>query len=206
MKKKDLRELTGLSMASMAKLAKNQNVNTNVLLRICEALHCDLQDIAEVVDEEKKDIQFRKIKPQEARWPKGIAQRVIRHNYTSFLGSEAVNAFIGNGMSDKEIDDGLDRCTVMLSDNVIIGFAITNTNLLHLIMVDVPFQGKGYGGKLLAHVENEMFGRHQSIRLQTFKENTSTLAFYQKYGWMITEEECVPELGKSMLHLQKQKG
>ena len=53
MKKKDLRELTGLSMASMAKLAKNQNVNTNVLLRICEALRCNIEDICEIVEDGK---------------------------------------------------------------------------------------------------------------------------------------------------------
>ncbi len=50
MKKKDLRERTGLSVASMAKLAKNRNVNTNVILRVCEALRCDVSDIMEVVE------------------------------------------------------------------------------------------------------------------------------------------------------------
>ncbi len=65
MKKKELRELTGLSVASMAKLAKNQNVNTNVLLRICEALHCDLQDIAEVVEDANKiDFEVKVMPPQ----------------------------------------------------------------------------------------------------------------------------------------------
>lgn len=50
MKKKDLRERTGLSVASMAKLAKNRNVNTNIILRVCEALRCDVSDIMEVVE------------------------------------------------------------------------------------------------------------------------------------------------------------
>ena len=38
MKKKDLRALTGISSSSMAKLAKNENVTTEVLVRICTAL------------------------------------------------------------------------------------------------------------------------------------------------------------------------
>lgn len=48
MKKKDLREATGISTASMAKLSKNENLTTDVLLRICYALKCDISDIMEV--------------------------------------------------------------------------------------------------------------------------------------------------------------
>lgn len=48
MKKKDLRELSGLSTASMAKLSRNKNVNTDVLVRVCKALDCDIGDICEV--------------------------------------------------------------------------------------------------------------------------------------------------------------
>jgi DNA-binding Xre family transcriptional regulator len=47
--KKDLRRITGISSASMAKLAKNQNVTTDVLVRICDALECDFADIMERV-------------------------------------------------------------------------------------------------------------------------------------------------------------
>jgi len=36
----------------MAKLGKNQNVTTDVLLKICTALHCDISDIMEVVEDE----------------------------------------------------------------------------------------------------------------------------------------------------------
>ena len=45
MKKKDLCELAGISSASMAKLGKNENINTSILVRICEALDCDPSDI-----------------------------------------------------------------------------------------------------------------------------------------------------------------
>lgn len=48
MKKKDLREVTGISTASMAKLSKNENLTTDVLLRICDALKCDISDIMEI--------------------------------------------------------------------------------------------------------------------------------------------------------------
>lgn len=48
LKKKDLRVATGISSASMAKLSKNENVTTDVLLRICDALKCDISDIMEI--------------------------------------------------------------------------------------------------------------------------------------------------------------
>ncbi len=51
MKKKDLQELAGVSSASITKLGKNENVNTDVLVKVCKALKCDISDIMEIVDE-----------------------------------------------------------------------------------------------------------------------------------------------------------
>jgi putative transcriptional regulator len=51
MKKKDLREAAGISTSSMAKLGKNENVNTEILVKICKALNCDISDIMEIVDD-----------------------------------------------------------------------------------------------------------------------------------------------------------
>lgn len=52
MKKKDLRELSGISTASMAKLGKNQNVTTDVLVKVCHALRCDIVDVMEILPDE----------------------------------------------------------------------------------------------------------------------------------------------------------
>jgi len=54
MKKKDLREATGISSSSMAKLGKNENVTTDVLVRICNALNCELSDIMELESEDSE--------------------------------------------------------------------------------------------------------------------------------------------------------
>lgn len=51
MKKSDLKERAGISSASIAKLGKGENITTDVLLRICEAMNCRLEDIMETVDE-----------------------------------------------------------------------------------------------------------------------------------------------------------
>ena len=50
MKKKDLCVAAGISHASMAKLGKNENVTTDVLLKICTALSFNLGDIMEITE------------------------------------------------------------------------------------------------------------------------------------------------------------
>lgn len=53
MMKKDLAEKANISSASIAKLGRNENVNTDIILKICEALQCDVSDIMEVVEDEE---------------------------------------------------------------------------------------------------------------------------------------------------------
>ena len=54
MKKKDLRSLTGISTTTMSRLAKDKNVSTEILAKICAVLNCDVGDIMEFVPENKK--------------------------------------------------------------------------------------------------------------------------------------------------------
>ena len=53
MKKKDLQRVAGISSASVTKLGKNENVNTEILQKICVALECDISDIMEMLPDEK---------------------------------------------------------------------------------------------------------------------------------------------------------
>jgi DNA-binding Xre family transcriptional regulator len=53
MKKKDLQNVSGISSSSVAKLGRNENVNTETLQKICSALHCDISDIMEMSDDAK---------------------------------------------------------------------------------------------------------------------------------------------------------
>ena len=53
LKKKDLPALAGISSASVTKLSKNENVNTETLEKICKALNCDISDIMEMSDEKQ---------------------------------------------------------------------------------------------------------------------------------------------------------
>ena len=51
MKRKDLMEVAGISSASVAKLGRGDNIQTDVLLRICETLDCTIEDILETIKE-----------------------------------------------------------------------------------------------------------------------------------------------------------
>lgn len=54
MKKKDLMNLANISRGTMAKLGRDENVNTEILVKICVALKCDIGDIVEIVSTENK--------------------------------------------------------------------------------------------------------------------------------------------------------
>ena len=47
--KADLRDAAGVSSASIAKLANGSNITTDVLLKICTALDCKVEDIIETI-------------------------------------------------------------------------------------------------------------------------------------------------------------
>lgn len=49
MSRTDLKEKSGIRTVSLAKLGKNENITTTVLVKICNALDCDISEIMEVV-------------------------------------------------------------------------------------------------------------------------------------------------------------
>ena len=51
-KKKDLSSMAGISPATITKMGKGGHVSTEVLLKICTALKCDVDDIMEIVPAE----------------------------------------------------------------------------------------------------------------------------------------------------------
>lgn len=50
----DLRKVSGISTATLAKINRGDNVTTAVLLKICNGMDCDLEDIMELVDDSQK--------------------------------------------------------------------------------------------------------------------------------------------------------
>ena len=52
MKKKDLCAKAGISTASVTKMGKGGHVTTEVLMKICTALDCTMDDIMEIIPEQ----------------------------------------------------------------------------------------------------------------------------------------------------------
>ena len=48
-KKLELCTMPGISTATLAKLGKNQNVNIEIIDKICTALNCRIEDVVEIV-------------------------------------------------------------------------------------------------------------------------------------------------------------
>lgn len=55
MMKVDLRDQAGITTNALAKLGKNEHVNTQVLEKVCKVLHCEIQDIMEFVPDEERE-------------------------------------------------------------------------------------------------------------------------------------------------------
>ena len=50
-KKLELCQIAGISTATLAKLGKNENINTDIINRICGALNCRVDEVVEYVSE-----------------------------------------------------------------------------------------------------------------------------------------------------------
>ncbi len=56
MKKKDLIAMTGISQSSVSKMGRGENVNTEILHRICISLNCGIADIMEVIPDDDSEL------------------------------------------------------------------------------------------------------------------------------------------------------
>ena len=54
MKKKDICEQAGIATSTMAKMARDENVSLDVLVRICRALNCTIEDILDILPAENE--------------------------------------------------------------------------------------------------------------------------------------------------------
>ena len=52
MNKTELRMASGITTTALAKLGRDENVNTEVLVKICKVLDCKIEDIMEIIDME----------------------------------------------------------------------------------------------------------------------------------------------------------
>ena len=53
MMKKDLQREAGISWATLTKMSKGETVSTEVLMKVCKVLHCDIGDIVEFIEDDE---------------------------------------------------------------------------------------------------------------------------------------------------------
>ena len=56
MSRTEMRLLAGISTKQLAKLGKNENVNTEILVKICQALHCNVDEIIDISDPKENNV------------------------------------------------------------------------------------------------------------------------------------------------------
>jgi ribosomal protein S18 acetylase RimI-like enzyme len=112
-----------------------------------------------------------------------LSRRTICASYRPFLGDEAVDAFLGSGAVEQYVTENLGRCTVLVREGQVVGYAVCRDDLIDLLMIDQGVQRQGLGTELLAHVEGSLFRSYGALRLESFEGNRPANAFYQKHGW-----------------------
>jgi DNA-binding Xre family transcriptional regulator len=55
MKKQDLMRVAKLNPTTLSKLNRGDNMNTDILVRICTALKCNVQDIMEIIPDKDEE-------------------------------------------------------------------------------------------------------------------------------------------------------
>ena len=55
MSRSELRVKAGISTRQLAKLGKNENVTTDVLVKVCEALNCNVDEIMDILERKEEN-------------------------------------------------------------------------------------------------------------------------------------------------------
>jgi ribosomal protein S18 acetylase RimI-like enzyme len=113
-----------------------------------------------------------------------LTHRTISASYRPFLGDEAVDAFLDSGAADRYVEENLGRCSVILRDGEVVGYAVCRDNLIDLMMIVQAAHRQGLGTALLGYVEAMLFERYGELRLETFEHNAAANAFYCSRGWL----------------------
>lgn len=56
MSRTELRLKAGISTRQLAKLGKNENVNTDILVKVCQALDCNVDEIMDILETKEENI------------------------------------------------------------------------------------------------------------------------------------------------------
>lgn len=87
---------------------------------------------------------------------------------------------------------------VFIENDTIGGFVSMVDSFLAAIFVDTNLQGKGIGKQLLDYVKQE----HETIELNVYQKNSSSIRFYQNQGFTLLKEQIEPHTGETECTMQ----
>jgi len=134
-----------------------------------------------------------------------LSIQTIRASYTSFLGKERVDGFIGSGEIDQYVRNNLHCCCVIEVDRSTVGYCIPKGRVIDLMMIDHRYHRQGFGSKLLLYAEQELFKDHDEIVLESFEPNHVANAFYRHHGWVEARRYADDKSGVDMIEFRKGK-
>lgn len=160
---------------------------------------------ARVTANSAMDIHFRIGMPADLEALIALSRENISEAYASFLGKETVDAYLQSGAVKRYLAENVSDCTVIVCGSKIVGYSVQKQNLIDLMMIDLRHQRRGLGTALLQRMEDTLFQSHQSLRLESFKENAAANAFYRKNGWLEFRTFREEESGIEKIEFRKSK-
>ncbi len=120
-----------------------------------------------------------------------IAREVTDKITRKYLGDEAVDWYINSGSCDNDMANDIPNMTLLLENDKIIGMMIWHEELMHFLMIDIPYHGTGAAQYFCEQIIPEKLEQYGQLKLECFDANERGNAFYIKSGW--TEYERIKD-------------
>ena len=133
-----------------------------------------------------------------------LSRGVIEANYAEFLPPDVLDSWLAGDAVEQYMSAHLAKCHVAEQNGELIAIYVIDGDLLDLLMVHPVRQGRGIGGKMLAHAEARLFKSHQVIRLESFAANVPTNRFYRARGWRVSGEATDADTGMEKILFTKE--
>ncbi len=120
-----------------------------------------------------------------------IARDVTDKFARKYLGDEAVDWYINSGSCDNDMKNDIDNMILITENDKIIGMMIWHNELMHMLMIDIPYHGKGVAKYFCDKIVPEKLAQFNEVKLECFDKNERGNAFYIKDGWV--EYDRIPD-------------
>ncbi len=112
-----------------------------------------------------------------------IARDVTDKFSRQYLGNEAVDWYINSGSCDNDMVNDIPNMDLLLKDDKIIGMMIWHNELMHFLMIDLPYHGTGAAQYFCNQIIPNKLEKYSQLKLECFDANERGNAFYIKNGW-----------------------